>query len=185
MELNWKTSFINAFMFTGAILFLMALFTTGGLSLGGYISGYACFLISILVIITLMFNQFLMNAPNNEMTSNLMGSMIYASGPFLITAGLFSFMLYMVIFYMERIKTENVSPGFYTFNTIIVLLSFIQFYFLYTASNDKMRMSKVTTNIMYLIGVFMGICAGIVYIILKYYSTDGFTTGSCSSCSLV
>ena len=36
------------------------------------------------------------------------------------------------------------------------------------------KMSKVTSGIIYLLGVITTICSIILYTILKYFSTDGF-----------
>ena len=59
------------------------------------------------------------------------------------------------------------------------MLLLVQLYMVYTNINTEKfentgKMSKVTSGIIYLLGVITTICSIILYTILKYFSTDGF-----------
>jgi hypothetical protein len=67
------------------------------------------------------------------------------------------------------------------FINIIVLLLFAQFYIINSNINTEKfettgKLTKVVFSIMYLLGVITAICSIILYTILKYFSTDGFTS---------
>ena len=84
-----------------------------------------------------------------------------------------------MITYKNNIINGRVSKGYYSFSNISVLLLFIQLYIVYTnITTDKFettgKISKVTSSIIYLLSVLSGICAVILFTILKYYTTDGF-----------
>jgi hypothetical protein len=62
-----------------------------------------------------------------------------------------------------------------------ILLFLIQIYFVYTnIDSDKFtatgKMSKVTSSLIYLLGVLTWTCSLILFTVLKYYTTDGFKT---------
>ena len=87
--------------------------------------------------------------------------------------------MYLMITYKDNIISQRVSPGYYSFSNIAIILMLIQLYFVYTNITtrnyeDKNRISKVTTGFLYLLGVLQGICSINLFIILKYFTTDGF-----------
>ena len=60
------------------------------------------------------------------------------------------------------------------------MLLLLQVYLVYTNINTDTfessgKIPKVTSSLVYLLGVLTGICSIILSTILKYYSTDGFT----------
>jgi hypothetical protein len=95
--------------------------------------------------------------------------------------GVIGFILYLIINYKTIIIANNVSPSYYTFSNIAIMLFLIQIYFVYTnIDNDKFtttgKMSKVTSSLIYLLGVLTLTCSLILFTVLKYYTTDGFKT---------
>jgi len=79
----------------------------------------------------------------------------------------------------DRIIDKHISSNYYSFSNIFIILLLIQLYIVYNnISNEKFastgKMSKVTTCIIYLLGVLDAICSIIIYTILTYFKTDGF-----------
>jgi hypothetical protein len=75
---------------------------------------------------------------------------------------------------------EQLSGKFKYAWVLLVMLLLIQLFMVYTNINTEKfqtsgKLPKVTSSIIYLLGVLTGICSIILYTILKYYSTDGFT----------
>ena len=92
-----------------------------------------------------------------------------------------SMLLYLIVKYKDNIIQNHVSSGYYSFSNISALLIFIQLYIIYTnVFKDKFqntgKIGKVTSSFIYLLGVISLMTVIILYIILKYYTTDGFTT---------
>ena len=83
--------------------------------------------------------------------------------------------------YKNNIIAEHVSYGYYSFSNIAIILLLIQLYIVYTnISTDSFektgKMPKVTSGIIYLFGILTAICSIILFTILKYFTTDGFTS---------
>jgi hypothetical protein len=88
-------------------------------------------------------------------------------------------MLYLLIKYFNEIKLGHVSPSFNSFSNIIVMLIFLQVYLIYNNIDSHSfdvsgKISKVTSSLIYLLLVLTMICSVNIYIILKYFTTDGF-----------
>jgi hypothetical protein len=177
---NWYSSIYKAFIYAGIIAFIIGSLTDSKTSLGAYMAGYSVFILAMLMILVILFSNIL-KSNSNPTLNNLMNSIIMISGPFLLILGIISFVLYLLIKYKDSIVDGKVAPGYYSFSNIIVILLFIQFYLVYTNIDTEKfettgKMSKVISSIIYLIGVLTAICSIILYTILKYYSTDGFST---------
>jgi hypothetical protein len=176
---NLYSSIYKAFLYAGMISFIIGFLTDSKTSLGAYITGYSVLILAVLMILVILFANILKSNPTSIF--NLMNSIIMISGPFLLILGIITFLLYLLIKYKDNITDGKVAPGYYSFSNIIVLLLFLNFYLVHTnLDTEKIeftgKMSKVVSSILYLIGVITAICSIILYTILKYYSTDGFST---------
>jgi hypothetical protein len=92
---------------------------------------------------------------------------------------LIGIILYLIISGKDRIIAGQVAPSYYTFSNIAVILFFIQTYTVYknlNTVNNSGKISPLTSSLMYLFGVLTLICVIILFTVLKYYQTDGFTT---------
>jgi hypothetical protein len=176
---TWYSTIYKACILASMISFIIGFFTPINVALGAYIAGYSVLTLGIMMILIVLFNNILKVSPNDSSFSILIPILI-TSGPFLLILTLISFILYLLINYKNSINSGHVSPSYYSFSNIIILLLLLQNYLIYSnigtdsfESNGKF--SKVTTSLLYLIGILTAICSIILYIILKYYSTDGFT----------
>ena len=107
-------------------------------------------------------------------------NILSTSGQFLLLLSVIGFVLYMIIYYKNIIRSGHVSHSYYNFTTLTTLLILLQSYLIYTnVDSDKFSNTgsfpKTTTSIIYLLGVVTWMSSLIIYITLKYYNTDGFT----------
>ena len=174
------SSIYKAFIYAGMIAFIIGFFTDYKTSLGAYITGYSVFILAVLMILIILFSNIL-KVSTNDSNFKFIYTVLFISGPFLLILCIISFILYLLINYKDNISQGNVAPSYYSFTNIIIMLLFIQFYLVYTNINTEKfiitsKMPKITSSILYLLGVITSVCSIILYTILKYYSTDGFST---------
>lgn len=127
-----------------------------------------------------MFSQILKVNQTSSMFK-IISQIMMTTGPFILILGIISFVLYLLINYKTKIIAGQVAPGYSSFSNIIIMLLLVQMYLIYNNVNtDKFeitgKVSQVTSSIVYLLGTVTAISSVVLYTILKYYSTDGFTT---------
>lgn len=175
---DWYPTVYRACIYAGMVAFIIGFFTESQTSLGAYISGYSVFTLGIMMILTILFTNVLKTS-QNETIFKILYAIMMTAGPFILILGVISFVLYLLINYKDNIISGNVAPGYNSFSKIIVMLLLIQFYLVNSNINSEKfettgKISKVTSSIIYLLGVLTAICSIILYTILKYFSTDGF-----------
>ena len=176
---NWYPTVYKACIIASIISFIIGFFSPSKVSLGAYIAGYSVLTLGIMLILIILFNNVL-RISTNASSFQILYSIFITSGPFLLILGVIAFVLFLLINYKNSIIEGKVSPSYNSFSNIIVILLLLQVYFVYTnIDNDSFestgKISKVTSSLVYLLGVLTGICSIILGTILKYYSTDGFT----------
>jgi len=177
---EWYSTIYKACIIAAVISFMIGIFTQSQTSLGAYISGYSILIFGIMMILIILIYNGL---SGNQSASSLQSlfSIMLTAGPFILILGVIAFVLYLLINYRNNIINGDVAPGYSSFNSIITMLIFVQLYLVYTnIVSDKFqttgKMSPVTSSVIYLLGVVTAICSIILYTILKYFTTDGFTT---------
>ena len=177
---NWYASVYKGFIVAGLVSFIVGFFTQGITSLNSYIAGYSILILAIAMMLIIIFNNIL-KVTEASSTLQTISSILMSSGPFLLMLAVISVVLYLIVKYKNNIIENHVSSGYYSFSNITALLIFIQLYVIYTnIFTDKFqntgKIEKVTSSIIYLLGVLSSMTVAILYIILKYYTTDGFAT---------
>jgi hypothetical protein len=175
---DWYSTIYKACIFSSVIAFILGFITDSNTSLGAYMAGYSVLILAVLMILTILFNNVL-KVTANDSTFQILYSILMTAGPFILILGVISFVLYLLVTYKDNIIGGKVAPGYNSFSNIIVMLLLVQLYMVYTNINTEKfentgKMSKVTSGIIYLLGVVTSICSIILYTILKYFSTDGF-----------
>lgn len=175
---KWYSNIYKAFILAGIVSFIIGIFADPKTSLGAYISGYSLFILSIMMIMTILFSNILKITENDNISKQFY-SILVTGGPFIIILGIISFLLFQLIKYKNNISQGHIANSYYSFTNITIMLILLQFYIVYTNINTNRfentgKFSSVTTSIVYLLGIITGICSIILYTILKYYSTDGF-----------
>lgn len=177
---NWYSSVYKGFIVAGLVSFIVGFFTQGLTSLNSYIAGYSILILAIAMMLIIIFNN-IMKVTEGSSTLQMLSSILMSSGPFLLMLAVISLVLYLIVKYKSNIIDNRVSNNYYSFSNITALLIFIQLYIIYNnVFTDKFqntgRIEKVTSSIIYLLGVISSMTVAVLYIILKYYTTDGFTT---------
>jgi hypothetical protein len=177
---DWYSSVYKACILASLIAFIIGFFTQSQTALGAYIAGYSVLTLGIMMILIILFNNVLRFSSDGS-TFQILYTILMTTGPFLLILAVISFVLYLLINYKDNIIAGHIAPSFNAFTNIIVLLLMVQLYLVYTNINTDSfqangKISKVTSSLVYLLGVLTGICSIILGTILKYYSTDGFTT---------
>ncbi len=175
---NWYSTIYKACIYASIVAFIIGFFTSSSASLGAYLAGYSALILAIMLILIILFSTVL-KATSNNSTFQILYSIFITAGPFILMLGVISFVLYSLIVYKNNIIEGDIAPGYNSFSNIIVILLMIQLYLVINNINTDIfertgKMSKVTSSMIYLLGVLTGISSIILYTILKYYSTDGF-----------
>jgi len=176
---DWYSSVYKGFIIASVIAFIIGFFSSGAVSLDSFIAGYSVLILGIMMVLTLLINNVLKMSQSSSLGSLL--SILMATGPFLLMLGVIAFILYLMIKYKELIIEEKVSKGYYTFSNISVILLLIQLYIVYISINTQKfdetgKMSQIASSIIYLLGILGTISSIILFTILKYFTTDGFTS---------
>ena len=174
----WYSVIYKALILSSSISFLVSFFTSGNASFGSVITGYSTLVLGIMMILIILFINIL-RVTEGQKTSQVIFNIIMSTGPFLLMLGVIGFILYFTIFYKNNIIDNNVASGYYTFSSVAVALFLMQIFLVYTnISTEKFqvtgKLSKVTSSLLYLLGVLTIVCSIILYTILKYYTVDGF-----------
>ena len=176
---GWYSSIYKAFIISAIISFVIGFFSEGKVSLGSYITGYSVLILGIMMILLILFNS-IMKITEGQSILQILYTILLTAGPFLLMLGVIAFILYLMITYKSIILQGHVANGYHSFSNINIILILIQLYIVYTnISSDSFektgKMSKVTSSMVYLLGVLSAITSIILYTILRYFTTDGFT----------
>jgi len=159
------------------IAFSIGISTTGATSFSCYQAGYVVFATSIMLILIKLLNQFF---KKNKETGS-MGNIFLTVSPFALMLFVVGFLLYFTIKYKSIIIDGHVSSGYYTFSNISIILLLIQLSIVYSIVSsttfDEKGINKVTSSAILLLGILAAISTNILHTILKYFTTDGFTSG--------
>ena len=179
---SWYSSIYKAFIISAIISFVIGFFSEGNVSLGSYITGYSVLILGIMMILLILFNS-IMKITEGQSIFQILYTILLTAGPFLLMLGVIAFILYLMITYKSIILQGHVANGYHSFSNINIILILIQLYIVYTnISSDSFektgKMSKVTSSMVYLLGVLSTITSIILYTILRYFTTDGFTSNN-------
>ena len=179
---SWYSSIYKAFIISAIISFVIGFFSEGKVSLGSYITGYSVLILGIMMILLILFNS-IMKITEGQSIFQILYTILLTAGPFLLMLGVIAFILYLMITYKSIILQGHVANGYHSFSNINIILILIQLYIVYTnISSDSFektgKMSKVTSSVVYLLGVLSTITSIILYTILRYFTTDGFTSNN-------
>lgn len=176
---DWYSGVYKSLILASVIAFIISFYSTGTVSFGATLSGYSVLILGVMMILLILFNNVLKVTKQEDSTFNVITSILLASGPFLLMLGVIGFILYLIIKYKDIIISRHVSHSYYTFSNIVIILFLMQIYIVYTnISTEKFqttgRISKLTSDLIYLFGILTWMCSLIIFTILKYFTTDGF-----------
>ena len=176
---TWINNVYKAFIYVSAILFIIALNTSGNTSINASISGYATMILSLLIIMIIVIGNFNQTVSADLNYIQVILNAIFIMGPFILILGIIGFLLYLLIYYKKIISEGHVSSYYNTFSFLSSILVLLQIYFIYNGTTSRQfqkthLLSKITNSVVCFTAVINSICALILYVILKYYTTDGY-----------
>jgi hypothetical protein len=174
---DWYESVYKGFLFTSVWVFLFSFGFTGQTKFSATLAGYSLLIISIsLIIIVLLYNV----AKNNSSISGMgaVFNVFNSGGPFIIMLFIICATLSILITYRNEIIAGTVSTGYNSFSNISIVLFMTQIYLIYSAmEGDSFRttgkLPRIISGVAYFLDLLEGLCTIILFIILKYYTTDG------------
>ena len=177
---DWYSSIYKAFILAVIISFIISVFTSGVTSYNSSIAGFSILILAIMMILTMMITKVLKVQSPNSSTLQLIMSMLLPLGPFLLMLLIIAFILYLIVNYKNAILENRISPNYHTFSNITIILLLAQLFIVYKNIFTKEfensgNLSKTTSALLYLVGILSSSSTIIIYIILKYFRTDGFT----------
>jgi hypothetical protein len=175
---SWLTNVYKAFIYVSGIMFLIALNTTGDTTINASITGYTTMIVSMLLIMSVILNGFTQNTKGTT-TFQIISNLLITLGPFLLILGIIASLMYLLITYKTIISEGHVSSYYGTFSFLSSMLILVQMYLLNDGIDSEQfqktnKISKITSSIFCLTAVLNTICVMILYVLLKYYTTDGY-----------
>jgi len=156
-----------SFLITSIILFLISFFSSGSLLINTSIAGYVLSIVSLLLIMIYSISGIY----KNSLTPL---QILFTLGPFFFSFFLIAFYLYFLITYKNRILDGNVTPSYYIFQHISILLMMLQlFLFTYGTDTKTGKISKVNMSFIYLLCVISLFVLYTIRHMLIYFVTDG------------
>jgi hypothetical protein len=176
---GWYSNIYKALLLASVITFVISLFSSGTVAFGSILAGYSILTMSVMMLLIILFTQILKVTQGQGILKTFY-TMFISTGPFILMLGIIGFIMYLIINYKNIIIDQHVSSSYYTFSNLSIILMLIQLYIVYTnVSSDKFesagKISSVTGSLLYLLGLLTACCALIMFTVLKYYTTDGFS----------
>ena len=175
----WYSGIYKAFIISSIVSFLISIFSTGKTAYNSLISGYSSLTLGLMMILTIVITK-IMKLNSGSTTKELLLTILMSLGPFLLMMFIIGFILYLIIVYKDPILENHVSNSYYTFSNITIILLLMQIFIVYSKILDTKefeesgKISKILSSLLYLLGVLSLYSTMIIYIILKYFITDGF-----------
>jgi lysylphosphatidylglycerol synthetase-like protein (DUF2156 family) len=169
----------KALIISSVVSFLISIFSEGKTSYNSLISGYSSLTLGLMMILTIVITK-IMEVNSGSTTKELLLTILMSLGPFLLMMSIIGFILYLIIVYKDPILDNHVSKSYHTFSNITIVLLLIQIFIVYSKILDTKefeesgKISKILSSLLYLLGVLSLYSTMIIYIILKYFITDGF-----------
>lgn len=159
---DWYLSVCKALLIVGKISFIISFGTSGATSYGAELSGYSSITLAIMLILLMLFKY-----------KNLMAILA-----FLWLLAIIGFILFSVLTHKNQIINGNVPTYYSTFIEVSMILIIIQTLVIYSSIfTDKFKqngfISPINIYSSYLLSSLTMMCSIIIFIMLKYYITDG------------
>ena len=159
---DWYLSVCKALLIVGKISFIISFGTSGATSYGAELSGYSAITLAVMLILLMLFKY------KNPM----------AILSFLWLLAIIGFILFSVLTHKNQIINGHVPTYYSTFIEVSMILIVIQTLVIYSSIfTEKFKQSGFISPIniysSYLLSSLTMMCSIIIYIMLKYYTTDG------------
>ena len=173
----WYEAVYRSFLIVCIWIFIFSFGFTGETQFTCMITGYSLLIISILLIMVVILYNVAINIQNVSMFSALL-SILMNTGPYILMLFTLFVIVYIQITYKNEIISGHVSQGYTSFNNILLVLFIVQIYILYSNMNSPNyqstgKLPRIISGLIYLIDILEIINVSILFVILKYFTTDG------------
>lgn len=154
----------KGFLISSFICFIISMFSSSGnATFNANITGYSLMSVALCLLLIELFRY----------------KLVMTIIPIAITLLMIGLILYSMIMYKSLIINKEVSSSYETYSFVGVSLVLIQSLIIYFQLDSKQflqthKISPFFYSLLYLIDVFLFACALIIFVILKYYTTEGF-----------
>ena len=160
---DWYLSVCKALLIVGKLSFIISFGTSGATSYGAELSGYSSITLAIMLILLILFKN----------KKNLMAILA-----FLWLLAIIGFILFSVLTHKNQIINGHVPTYYSTFIEVSMILIIIQTLVIYSSIftakfKENGIISPINIYSSYLLSSLTMMCSIIIYIMLKYYTTDG------------
>jgi hypothetical protein len=168
------SSVYKGFIAATILTFVIGMGSSPRIAINCFQVGYCIFLIAILMILINVFNKIL--EPNSTKSGF---TIVLNVSPFIVICVIVAFLVYFNMKYYDIIVENHVSSGYFIFSNIALILLMIQLFVIYSSVSEERfetdGISNTMSGMILLLGVLTGISANIIYQILHYFTTDGFS----------
>ena len=165
-----------ASMIAGFIILFLTLGTGGEMGTTGKIVGFSFVLVGLIMFLSNTLSKIIRSGSKE---SKSVFSIAMTLGPFLPAMGLLAWAISMFSQYYDYIAKDQLTPSFNMFTTFLILISMFLVRMMYNNMNSKefettQMVNKVSGMIMYFMEVIMLVILISMFIILRFFVTDGF-----------
>jgi hypothetical protein len=165
-----------ASMIAGFIILFLTLGMAGEMGTTGKIVGFSFVLLGLIMFLSNTLSK-IVRSGNEE--SKSVFSIAITLGPFIPAMGLLAWAISMFAQYYDYIAKDQLTPSFNMFTTFLILINMFLVRMMYNNMNSKefettQTVNKVSGMIMYFMEVLILVILISMFIILRFFVTDGF-----------
>ena len=166
----------RASMIAGFIILLMTLGGSGENQVWGMVIGYSFLLAATILFISNVVSK-IIKSTNSKAKSFI--SLMVSIGPFIVFLILLACIIILIGSYFREIAADDVTPSFYTLSTLSILVCLMITYLFNknTSTEEFMKtqeVNKISGMVMYLLELLGFMIVISMFIILKFFVTDGY-----------
>ena len=170
----------SASLIAGFIILFLTLAMSGEVGTTGKIVGFSFVLVGLIMFLSNTLSK-IVRSGNKE--SKSVFSLVITLGPFLPAMGLLTWAIIMFSQYYDYIAKDQLTPSFNMFTTFLVLINLFLVRSMYNNMNSKefeatQVVNQVSGMIMYFMEIIILVIMISMFIILRFFVTDGFKTYS-------
>lgn len=166
----------TATLLAGFIILFLTIGLGGNSSVTGRIIGYSFLIVGLILFLSNTLQK-IVNSKNTESKSII--AIVTTLGPFLPAIGLLAWAIIIYSEHFDVIAKNNLTPSFNMLGTFLVIINLILTYMFYKNMNSKefietQQINRVSGMIIYFVEVIFLVIMISMYIIVRYFVTDGF-----------
>lgn len=155
----------KSFLLVSTISFSISFFFSGSVAYNSMLSGYIGLLFALFMLILRL------TGSNQNENNNVIFTIITKYPPFLFLIGVVIFIITLITSHKDTILGDHVPYAYNTYNNIAMIIFIYQMFILFNFDFSQLSYPYFTSSLSTLIIL---LCYVKIYIIFKYFTTDGF-----------